>query len=103
MSLALLGNDYNTFSDGRDGFNHVNFIHNGRLDGRLRFDLQGSGGDNWVSANIQLASGSVGFVGQNGVSHSASVRGGGGRNDDLDLIVRWQGSFATDHLHRADD
>lgn len=88
LDVRLYANAYNTFNDLRDSDNNVGFAYRGRMDGRINFDLQGSGSNDWVSADIFLESGSQGKIGQLNTQTFARVAGGAG-NDDMNLFMNW--------------
>jgi hypothetical protein len=77
------GNDTGLFND-MDQTNNVALTYYGDMDGQFQFFLDGSGGTDFLSADLLLATGSSGTV---GAPTGTALRGGGG-DDTLTMRVR---------------
>jgi hypothetical protein len=93
VSVNLYGDQYGApiiipiFGGPHDAGNDVGFYSRGVMNGNLRFNLQGSAGQDWVSADVTLAAGSNGTIGDPASTRGAFVWGEAG-NDDLYLVIR---------------
>lgn len=114
----LSGNYYGHNEDaafgGVEPGNDVIFNYRGQMNGRIQYSLQGSIGQDYLSAHMSFFSGSRGSVGARSVS-AAELLGGAG-NDHLDFRV-WgaktggvtiynpfaDGGTGTDHLDYTQD
>jgi hypothetical protein len=76
---------------GGDDADHLSLAYDGVLDGRLNFHLDGRGGPDVLSANVNIRAGSKGTLGVAG--DDATLSGGRG-NDTLTYLVHTNGSTA---------
>lgn len=88
----LSANTYGAINDVRDSGNNVGFSYAGEMDGRLLFNLMGSGGDDWLGVDLRFTYGTTGTVGD-GLSTGARLSAGYGSDAVAFRLYNESGSY----------
>jgi hypothetical protein len=98
----LSGNAYQTFND-TDAGNNVQLWYSGRMDGRLQYDIMGSGGADILVADLYYAAGSSGTVGNRDpyAGYTTQRIAGGAGNDYIYYGSHSLGATFLDHSFGA--